>query len=214
MKSSRARDRWSFPEVREALWEMQHGKCCYCERCVDTVGGSQQVEHYRPQREYGSLLNEWRNLLLACGRCNNIKGNKFPNDADGLPLIFDPSNPADDPTSRIKFPVDLEIPALIGTCVPANNDARAEVTIRVIDLYGSDLNRARNLYFHNTLHSWHLNLLQAMKSGDSTIESEARTTLEESVSARGQLASFARAWARAVRLDELGIAIPTGASVD
>ncbi len=65
-------------EVVSALWAMQHGKCCYCERRLPETGHLKAVEHFRPKSVFPELRNEWRNLLLACSQCNGQKADKFP----------------------------------------------------------------------------------------------------------------------------------------
>jgi uncharacterized protein (TIGR02646 family) len=87
----------------EALEELYHHKCAYCE--TDTSAGAPfQVEHFRPKAKieddsthkgYYWMAYEWSNLTLGCSSCNNAKRNHFPingtrvNDpllgADGLP---------------------------------------------------------------------------------------------------------------------------------
>jgi uncharacterized protein (TIGR02646 family) len=70
----------------DALEEMYHFKCAYCES--DTSAGAPfQVEHYRPKAKiegdsahfgYYWLAYEWSNLTLGCSTCNNNKRNHFP----------------------------------------------------------------------------------------------------------------------------------------
>ncbi len=73
------------PEVKEFLHNSQYGKCCYCERERGPI--EMDIEHFRPKSEvkenknhqgYWWLAYEWDNLLLACKKCNNQKGTKFP----------------------------------------------------------------------------------------------------------------------------------------
>lgn len=73
------------PKVREALREMFHGKCAYCE---SKIAGSQDtdVEHYRPKKGvteaddlgiahpgYWWLAMVWENLVLSCQHCNQTR---------------------------------------------------------------------------------------------------------------------------------------------
>jgi len=72
--------------VVEALMQLYHDKCAYCE-CKEF---DPQVEHYRPQNRVTSagghtgyfwLAFEWSNLVSTCFDCNKIgkgKGNRFP----------------------------------------------------------------------------------------------------------------------------------------
>lgn len=74
-------------DVRRALWKMQDGKCCFCER--ELVIKFSTVEHFRPKARAtddvgGSRPGYWwlgyafENLYLCCQNCNNQKGDYFP----------------------------------------------------------------------------------------------------------------------------------------
>ena len=85
LKSDDFRNRRLWSEFKELLYELHHGKCCYCESKLSK--GQAQVEHFRPKTKvdedehhpgYWWLAYNWRNLLLACGDCNRKKGAKFP----------------------------------------------------------------------------------------------------------------------------------------
>src|SRR5687768_16401150 len=64
---------WGLKPVREALWNMQGKKCCYCERYRDEVLES-DIEHFRPKAGiqgvkaggYWWLAYEWNNLFFSC----------------------------------------------------------------------------------------------------------------------------------------------------
>lgn len=73
------------PAVREALREMFHGKCAYCE---SKIAGSQDsdVEHFRPKQGvteadkagvvhpgYWWQAMVWDNLVLSCQHCNQSR---------------------------------------------------------------------------------------------------------------------------------------------
>jgi uncharacterized protein (TIGR02646 family) len=76
-------------DVKAALIDAQHGKCCFCER---KIFGDGDVEHFRPkagvsqgpksrmlQPGYYWLAYDWSNLLLSCSACNSRqKRNQFP----------------------------------------------------------------------------------------------------------------------------------------
>ena len=79
---------WSRPAVREALFGMHNGRCCYCERLRDRARES-DIEHFRPKTAvsdksperpgYWWLAYEWTNLLFACKTCNEeYKKTHFP----------------------------------------------------------------------------------------------------------------------------------------
>lgn len=76
-------------EVKNALVNAQHSKCCFCE---SKVGHDGDVEHFRPKSAcsqgrrqamqrpgYYWLAYDWNNLLLCCSPCNSRhKRNYFP----------------------------------------------------------------------------------------------------------------------------------------
>ncbi|MEX1364397.1 MAG: hypothetical protein AB1Z98_14820 [Nannocystaceae bacterium] len=139
-------------EVKQALIEAQHDKCCFCESKIGHVAFG-DVEHFRPKAGvrqspddserrpgYYWLAYEWSNLYLACEPCNRRhKRNLFPleNDADRSrshleaerlneerPLFIDPG--ADEPTELIGF--RRAFPFAIG------GSARATATIESLAL--------------------------------------------------------------------------------
>lgn len=75
-------DAYSHDTVRDALQNLFHNKCAYCE---SKIAGSQDtdIEHYRPKGRvtdalksgvahpgYWWLAMDWTNLVLACTHCN------------------------------------------------------------------------------------------------------------------------------------------------
>ena len=81
-------DLWREPAVKNALWNMQKGRCCYCESLREPKRES-DIEHFRPKTEiaeerpsrpaYWWLAYEWSNLFLACKVCNEeFKRTHFP----------------------------------------------------------------------------------------------------------------------------------------
>lgn len=85
-------------EVRAALERMASGRmrCMYCED-----GAGDTTDHFRPRARWPLHAFVWANLLLACGRCNITKRDRFPVDEAGLPLLVDPS--AEDPWEHLRL---------------------------------------------------------------------------------------------------------------
>ena len=86
--SSEFPSHWGNDDVRSSLWQMQHHKCCYCERKREKNRES-DIEHFRPKAEvteadsshmgYWWLAYIWENLLFSCRYCNQqFKKNHFP----------------------------------------------------------------------------------------------------------------------------------------
>ena len=71
--------------VRNALREMFHGKCAYCESKIAS-GSDTDIEHYRPKGNvigaddhpgYWWLAMVWENLVLSCPHCNQRRKQEF-----------------------------------------------------------------------------------------------------------------------------------------
>jgi 5-methylcytosine-specific restriction endonuclease McrA len=73
--------------VKDALWELQSSRCCFCEREYESAHST--VEHFRPKSSakraektfdpgYWWLAYDPDNLLFACAVCNNLKRDWFP----------------------------------------------------------------------------------------------------------------------------------------
>jgi hypothetical protein len=117
---------YGHPSVKNLLINIQHDKCCFCERKV-SAGEPGHVEHYRPKGGYKQsdtsalvkpgyywLAYDFDNLYFSCYRCNaTYKKNYFPLSDPGQratchtdlianedPLII---NPADDPSIDLYF---------------------------------------------------------------------------------------------------------------
>lgn len=105
-----------YEVVKAALAEMQHYKCCYCEK-VEEQPKYRDVEHYRPKSQYWWLTWTWDNLLFACVDCNREhKRERFPLAPGSVPLaveqlppgseqplVLDPANRVSDPSAEIEF---------------------------------------------------------------------------------------------------------------
>lgn len=87
----RARKKYKYQEIREALEDMYGELCCYCETLIG-VASFEHIEHRRPMSKFPQDTFNWNNLHWACQICNNSKGDKW-----------DCDNPILDPT------VDTEI---------------------------------------------------------------------------------------------------------
>ncbi|MCP4217026.1 MAG: hypothetical protein GY765_20430 [bacterium] len=88
----------SFDDIRKQLKTMvPDGRCMYCE-----VNEGTDIEHFYPKSAFPLKAFLWENYLYACGNCNsNYKRTRFPLDAEGLPLLIDPT--AEDPHEHIRL---------------------------------------------------------------------------------------------------------------
>lgn len=100
-------------DVKGSLSNMQHGKCCYCEKKISEI--EREVEHYIPKSAFKDgngdirwyLANKWENLLCVCRSCNSKKGDQHPiNSITGDSTIINPSLEELDPEDHIDFIID------------------------------------------------------------------------------------------------------------
>lgn len=149
--------------VKEALWRMQHHKCCFCEKDYERKFST--VEHFRPKTRvrrsrsstkkdlgYWWLGYEFENLYFCCSNCNTPKSDYFPLAsgaglaARDLPskvaedaLVLDPGGKVD-PADHITFVTN---PAGEYRIAPKNGSARGRETIDAAKLDRDDLDELR-----------------------------------------------------------------------
>lgn len=188
---------------------MQHHKCCYCENYLPDRGSGKQVEHFRPRSKYPDLINEWENLLLACGTCNGEKNDEFPLSETGEPLLLDPSNKTVEPEDHIDFVVVPEQGSIgpKGLAIPKNNSEQGKATIETIGLASSYHVKQRYTAIRY-LEVCYLQLKTWSVSGGAGASSTEDATvwkakLAQTVEAGEAHASVARAYARHTGWEEL-----------
>jgi uncharacterized protein (TIGR02646 family) len=69
-------DKYKQPDIRDSLSKMYVGLCCYCEARIGVVA-YEHIEHRRPKRRFPRRTFDWRNLHLACPKCNQAKGEQW-----------------------------------------------------------------------------------------------------------------------------------------
>lgn len=108
---------YKHDDVLDALLEIQHFKCCYCEKYLPSVGKSAMwVEHFVARTDIsfkdalGNTIwneaNAWGNLLYSCSTCNRSKGKTPPFDSNGERRLIDPSYCRIDPEDHVEFFID------------------------------------------------------------------------------------------------------------
>ncbi len=186
------------PDVTDALFRMQHGKCCYCERnLAELTKTEREVEHYFPKSSFKDsagkiqwhLANKWENLLYSCRSCNSNKDTQLPlNPESGQLEIIDPSSDSIDPEEHIDFFVD----DFLVVFVERNGSKLGRSTI---DKLG--LSRRYDLYAHfrRTLSEIDQALMglvnAAMNKNTATINSKV-SELSRATSAHLPFAAFRR----------------------
>jgi uncharacterized protein (TIGR02646 family) len=131
--------------VKQPLYDMFSSKCAFCERNVELSSG--RIEHFRPKSQYVDLTFDWNNFLYSCEVCNNRKGDKFPLDCDGTPLLIDPTDEDCDIYEYLEFYWDKEtkLASVVG------KDGRGKVVQEILDLNRKDLMKHRSGKLKNLL---------------------------------------------------------------
>jgi uncharacterized protein (TIGR02646 family) len=69
-------ERYKSADVRDALYKMYGGLCCYCEAEIGVVA-FEHIEHRKPKTRFPGSCFIWGNLHLACPKCNHAKAEKW-----------------------------------------------------------------------------------------------------------------------------------------
>lgn len=77
----------SIQLTKQNIIRRDHGVCQYC----GTKEGPMTVDHIVPRSHGGG--ETWDNLVCACSRCNNVKGDRLPHEA-GMMLLRAPFKPS------------------------------------------------------------------------------------------------------------------------
>lgn len=216
-KSKRYKNR----KVVETLWNMQHGKCCYCEQKIPSHGHSKAVDHFKAQSIFTYKTNQWDNLLLACAQCNGKKSNKFPimltekksepkviyltKAKKGKAAIIDPSDI--NPEDHITFEVDDSSNDL-GNILERQHSLLGKTTIDVVGLSGEHYKRERCSYLH-TLSIMHWNMIKAKNDINVKQLAASEQQFQLYLDSNSEYAGLVRTYARKKKLDKnFGLVIP------
>ena len=211
LSTSSAKDRYQG-DVVQALLQMQHGKCCYCELDIAHSGSGKQVEHFRPRAQFNNLLYDWNNLLLACADCNHAKLDQFPLSHDGEPLLLDPSDPTLDPEDPIEFVVSEKqttsgVPLWLA--IPRGQSRRGKESIRVMKLSGEHHIKRRRETLDKLRFCYTLLLFESKRishgDGDSPEADRLKDGLRKAIGDDKAYACLARTFFREHRLESFGI---------
>jgi len=220
-------DHYNKPAVVHALWDMQYGKCCYCERRLPDKGHLKAVDHFAPKAIFRGRRNEWPNLLLSCSQCNGKKSDKFPmilsleenedkvlyveHEHSGVAAIIDPGH--EDPEEHLEFDfTGEEWRDKWGAVRAKGGSVLGTETIATIGLDGPFYSRLTYDHYTKILRAYYTNLLQALKDGNELTIKGQKDSFELLMAPQSELAGFARAYARMKRLEEdpINLTIPAG----
>ncbi len=65
---------WKISWLKDAVFHMAFGKCCYSEIRLGEESKFPEIEHFHPKSKYPDEVMLWGNLLPSCKKCNGIKG--------------------------------------------------------------------------------------------------------------------------------------------
>ena len=207
---------WTESNVKEALWDMHRGKCCYCERKRDMKRES-DVEHFRPKCEvakednhpgYWWLAYEWDNYFLSCKTCNQTyKKTQFPLLPDS-PRAHNPNDELSNEKPVFINPVKENPENYIGfdwstgifvKAIGLDDDLRGHETCKLLGLNEGTLPEQRaevldelidiaKIYFHAKL------------SNNTDLLNEYKTKIEWQTSAEREFAGFRRYFFKNLKL--------------
>lgn len=138
-----AEGKYAQPDVKQALKDMFHNKCGFCE-CLREYP---QIEHFNPKDSYPELCFNWENLISACEVCNGaaFKGTKFPLAADGTPLFINLCT--DDPNEHLDFVCEQDAAAEHGfIAILKHKTDKGKTTKDVLGLNRINLVKERSQY--------------------------------------------------------------------
>ena len=217
-------DYYNKPAVVHALWEMQHGKCCYCERKLPDKGHLKAVEHFAPKAIFKGFRNEWTNLLLACSQCNGEKSDAFPwvlstNDQEDKVLylrgkavaaaIIDPSS--ENPEAHIDFDFSgEEWMDRFGVVMAKTDSALGANTITTVGIHAQFYSDLRWSYYIKVIRPFYGQLLEAVRDKNALRTQVHRNSFERLMDPDQEFAGYVRAFARRKRLHEapVNVTIP------
>ena len=126
-------------KFRDELSDRFFGKCGYCERRCDGPANSPTVDHFRPKSKFPKLTYEWTNWIFSCKRCNEEKGNLWPDSG-----FVDPCAEPLDERPESYFSLDLETGEIVvKPDLPAAAKHKAQNTIDCINLNARELRESR-----------------------------------------------------------------------
>jgi uncharacterized protein (TIGR02646 family) len=106
LEKTKIRGKYKHKKIKNALEEMCHKKCVYCESKLNHIAYG-HIEHFRPFSLFQELCFSWGNLFLSCEVCNGkrYKSDNFPLTSENEGIV----NPEmDEPGDHLEFEIDPE----------------------------------------------------------------------------------------------------------
>ena len=77
----RDKDVWNSTKIKkplkEAMLDMSHGKCSYCECRLEIESKDATIDHFLPKSKNPDEVVNWENLFPSCLRCNRKKPREY-----------------------------------------------------------------------------------------------------------------------------------------
>ena len=183
-----AQGKYNHEQTKAALVAMFQGKCAYCESKIDVITYG-AIEHFRPKSKYPELTFAWSNLLLACDRCNDAghKGDRFPLDGGGNPLLLDPTDPDTNPQAHLDFVWDHKA----GLASVYGRDDRGRTVEEIFDLNGRRDSQALIQQRSSTVEKLWALLKLAQTSTQPDLQQVAWNLLREACQSSAEYSAFA-----------------------
>jgi uncharacterized protein (TIGR02646 family) len=199
------RDNYSDKDVVKALYIMQNGKCCYCETKIPDSKQGKSVEHHLPRSrdKNKEKVNSWENLLLACPKCNECKGDEYPVNEENKPLILDPSNENINPEDHLEFIISLDKPAEYGCVITRNQSDFGRETVKYITNLNSKIIATNRRKLLRRLHEYYLALLEAHDDNDPQRVSDWRCKILDQDAPTAEYCACAREFIRKKDIREI-----------
>lgn len=211
---------WLNRNVREPLWHLHHGKCCYCER-KRGINRESDIEHYRPKSKvtgednhpgYWWLAYEWTNYLFSCKPCNQShKRNHFPllpgssrapgpddNLSAERPVLLNPID--DDPASCITFDW-VSGGGLFVKALGNDDDDRGSETIKILGLNDVHLMEERSEVL-GLLQELAESMIHMRRKGNAPEIERLAAKIRDQTAANRTFAGFKRVYFKAMGLAE------------
>ncbi len=71
--SGKTKNVWNIDWLKDAVFQMAFGKCCYSEARLGEESKNMEIEHFAPKSLYPHMVMEWGNLLPSLKKCNGTK---------------------------------------------------------------------------------------------------------------------------------------------
>jgi len=210
---------WREKDVRNALWNSQNGKCCFCEN-KRAKKREFDAEHFRPKAGvseeqdhpgYWWLAYEWSNLLYACKPCNQeYKKNQFPllnreraweptNDLNSEePVLISPID--ENPEEFISFDWQQAYGIFV-KAISLDAQNRGNETIKIFGLNRDDLLEER-AELTELLDESSTTMKMASRLNNQQLIEEMKQKIKNLTSSRRRFAGFRRAFFRASGLGQ------------